>query len=165
MELAADQLAHLVLTTEAVETVDVEMLERDERRRRQKLADSASGSDRLLRSLWQATGAYLSDRGTQKTVVAGYPWFTDWGRDAFISLSGLCLATGRHDVARQVIMAFSAHVSQGMIPNRFPDEGETPEYNTIDASLWFVHAVGRYFDYSKDEETVRRSAWPAVERS
>ena len=162
MELAADQPAHLVFTTEAVETVDVEALVRDERWRRSRLVDSAPGGDRLLRALWQATDAYLSNRGAQKTVVAGYPWFTDWGRDAFISLPGLCLATGRHDIARQVIMAFSAHVSQGMIPNRFPDEGETPEYNTIDASLWFVHAVGRYFDYSKDEETVRRSAWPAV---
>jgi predicted glycogen debranching enzyme len=95
-------------------------------------------------------------------VIAGYPWFADWGRDTFISLPGLCLVTGRHEIARQVIAAFAAHVSQGMIPNRFPDAGETPEYNTIDASLWFVHAVGRYLDYTKDEGTVRRVAWPAV---
>ena len=162
MELAAGQPAHLVFTTEPVEAVDVEALVRDERGRRQTLAEGAPGHDRLVRSLWQAAETYLSDRGTQKTVIAGYPWFTDWGRDTFISLPGLCLATGRHDIARQVITAFSEHVSQGMIPNRFPDAGEIPEYNTIDASLWFVHAVGRYLDYTKDESTVRQVAWPAV---
>jgi predicted glycogen debranching enzyme len=162
MELSAGRPAHLVFTTEPVESVDIEALVQDERRRRQKLADSAPGTDHLVRSLWQASEAYLSDRGRQKTVIAGYPWFTDWGRDTFISLPGLCLATGRHEIARQVITAFSAHVSQGMIPNRFPDAGETPEYNTIDASLWFVHTVGRYLDYTKDEDTVRRVAWPAV---
>ncbi len=171
MDLAAGQSVFLVFTTEAmgaestsapIDAAAVDTLAEDERRRRQKLADGAPGNDRLVRSLWQTAEAYLSDRGTQKTVIAGYPWFADWGRDTFISLSGLCLATGRHDVARQVITAFSAHVSQGMIPNRFPDAGETPEYNTIDASLWFVHAVGRYFDYTKDEATIRRVAWPAV---
>jgi predicted glycogen debranching enzyme len=162
MELAAERPGYLVFTTEPVEMVDVEALVQDERRRRNRMVESALGSDRLVRSLWQAAAAYLSDRGTQKTVIAGYPWFTDWGRDTFLALPGLCLVTGRHDVACQVIEAFSGHVSQGMIPNRFPDAGETPEYNTIDASLWFVHAVGRYLDYTKDAETVRRVAWPAV---
>jgi predicted glycogen debranching enzyme len=176
MGLSEDQSAYLVFTTEAmgaggatagppsasIGAVEVETLVRDERRRRQKLAEGAPRADRLVGSLWQAAETYLSDRGTQKTVIAGYPWFADWGRDAFISLPGLCLATGRHDIARQVITVFSEHLSQGMIPNRFPDAGETPEYNTIDASLWFVHAVGRYLDYTKDEEAVRRAAWPAV---
>ena len=176
MDLAAGQSAFLVFTTEAmgaggasegspsapIDATAVDTLVEDERRRRQLLADGAPGHDRLVRSLWQAAEAYLSDRGTQKTVIAGYPWFADWGRDTFISLPGLCLTTGRFDIARQVITAFSAHVSQGMIPNRFPDAGETPEYNTIDASLWFVHAVGRYLDYTKDEATIRRVAWPAV---
>ena len=162
MELAADRPAYLVLTTEPIEAVELETLVRDERRRRRKTSESAQDSDLLISVLWRATEAYLSDRDRQKTVIAGYPWFTDWGRDTFISLPGLCLATGRYDIARQVITAFAAHVSQGMIPNRFPDAGETPEYNTIDASLWFVHAVGRYLDYTKDEAGVREFAWPAV---
>jgi predicted glycogen debranching enzyme len=162
MELTAGRPAHLVLTTEMLEAVDVEALAREERDRRDRLGEGAPGHDGLVRSLWQAAEAYLSDRGRQKTVIAGYPWFADWGRDTFISLPGLCLVTGRHEIARQVIEAFAAHVSQGMIPNRFPDAGETPEYNTIDASLWFVHTVGRYLDYTKDEDTVRRVAWPAV---
>jgi predicted glycogen debranching enzyme len=72
--------------------------------------------------------------------------------------------TGRYDVARQVIEAFASHVSQGMVPNRFPDIGEQPEYNTIDASLWFIHAVDRYLHYSRDLDGVRRIAWPAIKQ-
>jgi predicted glycogen debranching enzyme len=74
------------------------------------------------------------------------------------------LATGRYHVAQQVLEAFAAHISQGMIPNRFLDAGEQPEYNTIDASLWYVHAADRYFSYSKDLEFVRRVTWPAVKQ-
>jgi predicted glycogen debranching enzyme len=107
---------------------------------------------------------YLSERGTQQTVIAGYPWFTDWGRDTFISLPGLCLVTGRLDVAWQVIASFALHVSEGMVPNRFPDAGEQPEYNTIDASLWFIHAIDRYLVASRDEARVRETAWPAVKQ-
>ena len=105
---------------------------------------------------------YLSTRGSQQTVIAGYPWLTDWGRDTFISLPGLCLVTGRWEIAWQTIESFAAHISQGMVPNRFPDIGEQPEYNTIDASLWFIHAIERYLAYSKDEARVRAVAWPAV---
>jgi predicted glycogen debranching enzyme len=107
---------------------------------------------------------YLSVRGAQHTVIAGYPWFTDWGRDTFISLPGLCLVTGRLDVAWQVIASFAEHVSEGMVPNRFPDVGEQPEYNTIDASLWFIHAIDRYFVASRDEAGVRKIAWPEIKQ-
>jgi predicted glycogen debranching enzyme len=78
------------------------------------------------------------------TVLAGYPWFSDWGRDTMIALPGLCLATKRFDIARSILLAFARSSSQGMIPNRFPDAGETPDTNTVDATLWFFHAVARY---------------------
>jgi predicted glycogen debranching enzyme len=107
---------------------------------------------------------YLSVRGAQHTVIAGYPWFTDWGRDTFISFPGLCLVTCRLDVAWQVIASFAEHVSGGMVPNRFPDVGEQPEYNTIDASLWFIHAIDRYLAASRDEARVRETAWPSVKQ-
>jgi len=107
---------------------------------------------------------FLSERGPNQTVIAGYPWFIDWGRDTFISLPGLCLVTGRLDVAWQIITSFTAHVSEGMVPNRFPDIGEQPEYNTIDASLWFIHAIDRYLAASRDEARVRETAWPAVKQ-
>ncbi|HXV48987.1 MAG TPA: glycogen debranching enzyme N-terminal domain-containing protein, partial [Candidatus Binatia bacterium] len=89
----------------------------------------------------RAADAYLVKRGKGKTIVAGYPWFTDWGRDTFISLRGLCLATGRLKEARDILLEWSNVVSEGMLPNLFPDQGDHPEYNSVDASLWYVVAV------------------------
>jgi len=85
-----------------------------------------------------------------KTVIAGYPWFSDWGRDTMIALPGLTLATGREEIAVSVLRTFARFVSQGMLPNRFPDAGETPEYNTVDASLWFFVAVRAYLTRTCD---------------
>ena len=84
--------------------------------------------------------AYIADRGRGATILAGYPWFTDWGRDSFISMRGLLLGTGQIERAADVLRAWSGMVSQGMLPNRFADDGP-PEYNTCDASLWFIVAV------------------------
>jgi predicted glycogen debranching enzyme len=95
------------------------------------------------------------------TVMAGYPWFSDWGRDTMISLPGLLLTTGRYEQARQVLCVFAQYVSQGMIPNRFGDYTNEPEYNTVDASLWFVHAVFEYFRLSKDKKTFDEILRPA----
>ncbi|HEY9506827.1 MAG TPA: amylo-alpha-1,6-glucosidase, partial [Gemmatimonadales bacterium] len=88
--------------------------------------------------------AYLVRRGDGKTIIAGYPWFTDWGRDTFIALRGLCLATGRLTDARSILLEWAGLVSEGMLPNRFVDQGGAAEYNTIDASLWYVIAVHEY---------------------
>src|SRR5260370_8343185 len=77
--------------------------------------------------------------------MAGYPWFTDWGRDTFIALRGLCLATGRLGDARDILLAWANSVSEGMLPNLFPDHGAKPEYNSVDASLWYVIAVLELF--------------------
>jgi predicted glycogen debranching enzyme len=90
----------------------------------------------------RAADAYLVRRGAGQTIVAGYPWFTDWGRDTFIALRGLCIAPGRLDEARAVLVEWAGAVSEGMLPNRFPDSGETPEFNAVDASLWFCVAAG-----------------------
>ena len=107
-----------------------------ERRRR------ASLGDRLDR----AADAYLVRRGSGRTIVAGYPWFTDWGRDTFIALRGLCLATGRLAEAEGILVEWSGAVSQGMLPNFFPDAAVEPEFNSVDASLWYVVAVYDYFE-------------------
>jgi predicted glycogen debranching enzyme len=96
--------------------------------------------------LCRAADAYVVRRGSGKTVIAGYPWFTDWGRDTLVSLRGLCLATGRFDDARAILLEWSAAVSEGMLPNRFPDRGEAPEFNAVDAALWFVVAVHEYLE-------------------
>ncbi|HEX5218552.1 MAG TPA: amylo-alpha-1,6-glucosidase [Verrucomicrobiae bacterium] len=88
----------------------------------------------------------LTNATTGKTIVAGYPWFTDWGRDTFIALRGLCLATGRLEDARDILIAWANSVSEGMLPNLFPDQGAKPEYNSVDASLWYIIAVHEYLE-------------------
>lgn len=107
----------------------VQLLRRGEHDRRSKLPDP----------LERAAEAYLVKRGEGKSVIAGYPWFGDWGRDTFIALRGLCLARGDFETARVILLEWAAVVSDGMLPNRFPDRAEDPpELNSVDASLWFV---------------------------
>ncbi len=115
-------------------TDDVAGRRETERRRR----------DAFPSPLHRAADAYLVRRGEGSTIVAGYPWFADWGRDAFIALRGLCLAGGRLDDARNILVEWAGAVSGGMLPNRFPDRGDEPEFNAVDASLWYVVAVHDY---------------------
>ena len=99
--------------------------------------------------LFAAADAYIVQRGKGRTIVAGYPWFTDWGRDTFLALRGLCLATGRLSDAEAILLEWSGAVSEGMLPNRFPDRGEAPEFNSVDASLWYVVVCGEYLEAAK----------------
>lgn len=94
--------------------------------------------------LQRAVDDYIVQRGAGKTIIAGYPWFTDWGRDTFIALRGLCLTSGRLEDARRILVDWSNTVSEGMLPNRFPDYGSQPEFNSVDASLWYVIAVSEF---------------------
>lgn len=107
--------------------------------------------------LHRAADAYLVRRGTGKTIVAGYPWFTDWGRDTFIALRGVCLAGERFEDARGILVEWAGAVSEGMLPNRFPDRGEDPEFNSVDASLWYVVAV---HDFLQAMEARKRKVTP-----
>jgi predicted glycogen debranching enzyme len=102
--------------------------------------------------LARAARAYIVDRGAGRTIVAGYPWFTDWGRDTFIAMRGLCLATGRLDDARAILMGWGAMASDGMVPNRYPDVGESPQYNSVDASLWFIVAVHEFLQAARSRQ-------------
>ncbi len=113
---------------------------------------------------WNGVGARLKMGADQfvvaradglHTVLAGYPWFTDWGRDTMIALPGLCLTTRRFDIAASILRSFAGAMSQGMIPNRFPENNETPDYNTVDGTLWFFHAVFQYGHISDDWQLVR----------
>ena len=110
----------------------------------QLAADETRRRGAFATPLERAGDAYLVKRGEGKTIIAGYPWFGDWGRDTFISLRGLCLATGRLDEARAILLEWADQVSEGMLPNRFADRGDAPEFNAVDASLWYVVAVGEY---------------------
>ncbi|WP_437226341.1 amylo-alpha-1,6-glucosidase [Planctomicrobium sp. SH661] len=126
------------LQTEANESVEqlVSRLERIERVRRLKFPS------RLHRSADQ----FIVRSGPRKTIIAGYPWFTDWGRDTFISLRGLCLATERYEDAGRILRDWAGTISEGMLPNRFPDGKSQPEYNSVDASLWYIIAVQDYLN-------------------
>lgn len=101
------------------------------------------------------------DDAEGRSVIAGYPWFGDWGRDTMISLPGLTLATGRREVAASILRTFARYVDRGMLPNRFPDAGETPEYNTVDATLWYFEATRAYHAATGDDDLLRQ-LYPAL---
>jgi predicted glycogen debranching enzyme len=100
--------------------------------------------DALGSRLQCSADAYVVTRNEGRTILAGFPWFTDWGRDTFIAMRGLLIASGRLDDAEAILLEWSGTLSEGMLPNRFPDYGDTPEYNSVDASLWFIVAVHDY---------------------
>lgn len=103
----------------------------------------------------------LRDQPEGKTIIAGYPWFGDWGRDTMISLRGLTLTTGRPAIAGQILLTFSRYLDRGLLPNLLPDGGEMPEYNAVDAILWYFEAIRSYFNQSQDFEFLR-TIYPAL---
>ena len=140
-------------------------------RRRQQLTRRAAAltddADTTTRRLAMAGDAFIARRSfpserASATILAGYHWFADWGRDAFIALPGLLLTTGQFDVAREVFSTFAQHVSGGMIPNRFDDYSSTAHYNSIDASLWFIIAGERYLAATDDTHFWRDVLAPAA---
>lgn len=109
--------------------------------------DKAVVQDEFARKLTWAADSFIASRNSTglKTILAGFPWFTDWGRDTMIAFHGLTLCTGRLQDARDVLESFSRYVKNGLIPNVFPNKaGEEPMYNTMDASMWYFYAVDRY---------------------
>ncbi len=145
----------VIVTTESSFVGNAKTLERAEVRRRNAILRRAKPIDDRERILTAAADQFIVERGSGLTIIAGYPWFSDWGRDTMIALNGLTLATNRYDIAREIILEFSMHISEGMIPNRFPDRGEMPDYNTVDATLWYFEAIRAYADASGDLKTVR----------
>ena len=126
-------------------------------------AERAAHSPDLVARLRAAAEQFLVRRADGSlTVIAGYPWFTDWGRDTMIALPGLLLATARLDDARDVLRGFLAHIDRGLLPNLFPDRGTAPEYNTVDATLWLFQAVRAYLEAGGDRDFVRAEVYPAA---
>lgn len=134
-----------------------------EKQRREKLSIDLTKKDDYLATLALAADQFIVRRGDDmRSIIAGYHWFADWGRDTMIALPGLTLATGRFEDAKKILRAFTQSIDQGMMPNRFPDSGEQPEYNTVDAALWFFVAVYKYLEYTDDETFVKDELMPGL---
>jgi predicted glycogen debranching enzyme len=145
----ASTQSHYVTEANRYRTVEIE---------RRKVRDTA-GANETIRLLATAADQFIVTRGPGKTVIAGYPWFADWGRDTMIALPGLALVTGRTEIAKSILREFANNVDQGMLPNRFPDAGEAPEYNTVDATLWYFEAVRSLLYHTNDYEFVRENLY------
>jgi predicted glycogen debranching enzyme len=162
-DLNLDPQASLIASTEQRKVAKLDEYRQSEITRRRNARVSCASDDDFTQTLAAATDQFIVSRGDQKTVIAGYHWFSDWGRDTMIALPGLTLPTGRYDVARSILRTFSRNVDRGMLPNRFPDAGEIQEYNTVDATLWFFEAARAYFAYTGDIDFVREELYPVVE--
>jgi len=134
----------------------------EEAARREALVTPAGRRWWTLGMLERAADQFVAVRQEGATVLAGYPWFLDWGRDTMISLPGLTLARGRPDLAASILLQFADHVDQGMLPNRFPESGEEPEYNTVDATLWFLQAVDATLRSTRDRRALLGRLYPVL---
>ena len=168
-KLEAGSSITLVATTEAAASLDIETARAERPNYEVKLFhDWQAKNEALVEEaptwLWQlilAADQFIVKRSLPeepdgRSIIAGYHWFGDWGRDTMIALPGLTLATGRTSVARQILLAFSRYVDGGMLPNNFPDVGSQPEYNTVDAALWYIESVRQYFEATQDAVTLQR---------
>lgn len=154
----------ICFSTRPLSAVDCRAMLERETGRLQALVDKAGISDDFTRQLVLAADDFIVYRQStgRKTVIAGYPWFGDWGRDAMISLPGLTLCTRRFEDARDILLSFARYLRNGLIPNMFPDAGQEPLYNTVDAALWFVYAVQKYLAYTGDRSFVREQLWDSL---
>src|SRR5437763_16053077 len=174
VDLGEEKVATLIGSTEPWDSSDVlgpsEVLSAERQRRARLLEDADDGArEGVAAELVFAGDQFVitpAGRGEEaarahasgdevRTVIAGYHWFTDWGRDTMISLEGLTLVTGRCLEAGYILRTFAHYVRDGLIPNMFPDRQKEGLYHTADATLWFFHALGRYFDLTKDRNTLR----------
>ena len=154
--------ATVIASTRRRAAPDVHRLRGSELARRLALAAEARSTGRAVRLLTRAADQFLVAREELGTVIAGYPWFADWGRDAMIALDGLTRTTGRPDKARRVLLAFARHAEEGLLPNRFPDGSGPADYGAVDASLWFVEAVRRFVDATGNVAWVREHLWDVL---
>ncbi len=154
-DLNASASISIIASTDRRDVSKANAYRKAELERREVLSGNSAEAGVLVNALTSAANQFIVARERCKTVIAGYHWFSDWGRDTMIALPGLTLATGHAEIAKSILAEFAAHVDQGMLPNRFPDAGETPEYNTVDATLWFFEAVRSLLQYTNDYEFVR----------
>jgi predicted glycogen debranching enzyme len=152
----ADELANISLKEVCAEL----------QRHQNSVIAGAKTKDKQMRTLCLAADQFVCKRQTAQsertTILAGFPWFVDWGRDAFISLPGLLLSTSKFNDARSVLNTFAAAADEGMIPNRFDDNSDTAYFNSIDTSLWFIEAAFQYLNAVGDGKTFTENLLPVI---
>ncbi len=153
------EAATIIVSTEKQNVNDAKKYESAEKKRRENLIKKAAATDDFTKQLVLAADQFIVSRGAGKTIIAGYPWFSDWGRDTMIALNGLTLATNRPEIAKSILLEFSNYISMGMLPNRFPDAGDEAEYNTVDATLWYFEAIRAYAEKTGDYKFVRKNLY------
>lgn len=139
----------------------------ESKNRIKSLKENAGYDDEFVNQLIQAADQFVVKRDSTgyKTVMAGYPWFTDWGRDTMIALQGLTLVTKRFEDAKGILLTFAKYIKNGLVPNMFPDEGIDPIYNTVDASMWYFYSVDKYLEYTgkkEDYDFIQKEIYPKL---
>ncbi len=166
--LAQGDMLTVVASTEPTPNTDgSSALQERERYEKNLLEASGTKGNANTAQLVLAADQFVVNRATSetpngKTIIAGYPWFGDWGRDTMIALPGLTLATGRPEIAKPILRTFSHYLSQGMLPNAFPEANNTPGYNTVDATLWYFEAIRAYVEATQDTDLLQE-LFPALQ--
>lgn len=157
-------IREIVFSTER-ETVPAAKILKNEIAYRKELENSCEFSDPVARQLAVSADAFISHRDSTggKTILAGFPLFSDWGRDTMIALPGCCLSTGRYSDAKSILQTFLAYEKDGLVPNLFPEGESEPMYNTVDAALLLINCVWQYYRRTEDLDFIRE-AWPVMER-
>lgn len=154
----------IIASAEPIVNTDGEKYFTAEQNRKDKLINKLPVKDDITKKLALTCDQFIVKRKSTNTstVIAGYPWFTDWGRDTMISLPGLTLVTGRFEDAKELLITFAKYIKNGLVPNMFPDTGVEPVYNTVDGSLWYFIAVYKYLQYTKDYEFIEKEIFPRL---
>ncbi len=149
--------ASIIFSDQPIRSFNPIDLRKREEQRLEGIASSLHSDDYFLRRLLVAADQFIVERRSTggRSILAGYPWFSDWGRDSLISLPGLTLITGRIEDARSILKTFASAIHHGLIPNCFADKGNDAMYNSVDASLWFFFAAYKYIEYTDDYDFIR----------
>lgn len=161
-DLTARNRVSLIASTEQHQAGEADTYRQAEIERRLTINQQANPTNELIPLLTTAADQFVVAREEGETVIAGYHWFADWGRDTMIAFTGLTLVNGRWDIAKNILAEFAKHIDRGMLPNRFPDAGEAPEYNTVDATLWYFEAVRSFLQYTNDYEFVQTNLYAVL---
>jgi predicted glycogen debranching enzyme len=159
--IESNQTYYVLFTTEEIKPLEINQVFSKEINRRNILLQKAA-LPKNMNKLVLSTDRFVVKKPPYHTILAGYHWFSDWGRDTLIALPGITLVTGRFQLAKEILKGIATYTKQGVIPNTFDDKDSSPAYNTVDASLWYIDRVFQYVKYTNDKEFVKQ-VYPVLE--